>query len=109
MEQLLDPTTILPTIAGFLHVQPSTLLFWIVALNIGGRAIARRIPSDATGFWGFVRQSAAILGVEVANRVTSGVTVTDVAKAALLTPPITDKVEAATEVEVPATPAPEKS
>ena len=96
MEQLFDPTTILPTIAGFLHVQPSTLLFWIVALNVGGRAVARRIPNDASGFWGFVRQSAAILGVEVQSRITAGVTVTDVAKQALGTQPITDKVAAAT-------------
>jgi len=96
MEQLLDPTTILPTIAGMLHVQPSTLLFWFFVLNVGGRALARRIPDDATGFWGFVRQSAKILGVEVQSRVTSGVTINDVAKQAMTTQPIADKVEAAT-------------
>lgn len=93
----MDPMSLIPAIAERLHVAPASLVFWIVAVNVAGRAIARRIPDDATGFWGFVRQSAAILGVEVASRVTSGVTVQDVAKASLDTQPITAKVEAATE------------
>ena len=92
----MDIVSILPDIAARLHIAPATLLFWLVTLNVAARAVARRIPDDATGFWGFVRQSAKILGVEVSSRVTSGVTVADVAKASLETRPITDKVEAAT-------------
>jgi len=95
----MDIVSIVPEIAARLHIAPSTLVFWLFVLNISARAIARRIPNDATGFWGFVRQSAAILGVEVQSRLTSGVTVTDVAKAALVTPPITQKVETATVTE----------
>jgi len=96
----MDIVSIIPEIAARLHVAPSTLVFWLFAINLAARGIARRIPNDATGFWGFVRQSAAILGVEVQSRVTSGVTVADVAKAALVTPPITGKVEAATATDV---------
>jgi len=91
-----DPATLIPMIAAKLHINPASLVFWLFVLNIAARGLARRIPNDATGFWGFVRQSAAILGVEVQSRVTSGVTVAAVAKASLETRPITDKVEAAT-------------
>ncbi len=87
-----DLSTLIPTIAEHLHIAPSQLLFYLFVLNIAGRAIARRIPDDATGFWGFVRQSAAIFGVEIASRVTGNTTVADVAKASLATPPIPEKV-----------------
>jgi hypothetical protein len=40
-----------------------------------------------------VRKVAALIGVYVGSRVTTGVTVKDVAKAALDTPPITRKAE----------------
>jgi hypothetical protein len=97
----MDLSTIVPTAAGLLHVTPATLVFWLFVINVAARGLARRIPNDATGFWGFVRQSAAIVGVEVANRVTNDVTVNDVAKAAVTTPPIKQKVEADTGATVP--------
>lgn len=100
----MDPMSLIPAIAARLHVAPASLVFWIFVANIAARGIARRIPDDATGFWGFVRQSAAILGVEVASRVTSGVTVQDVAKASLDTQPITGKVEATTDTTIAADP-----
>lgn len=90
----MDPMALIPEIAKRLHVAPSSLVFWVFAINIAARAIARRIPNDATGFWGFVRQTATILGVEVASRVTSGVTVGDVAKASLKVPPIPQQLAA---------------
>lgn len=92
----MDPFTMIPEIAKHLGIAPSTLVFWIVVVNVASRAISRRIPDDAVGFWGGVRQLTAILGAEVASRVTSGVTVKDVAKQAMLTDPITAKVAAAT-------------
>lgn len=92
----MDPFTMIPQIAAAIGIAPSTLVFWIVVVNVASRAITRRIPDDAVGFWGFVRQLTAILGAEVASRVTAGVTVKDVAKQAMGTQPITDKVAAAT-------------
>jgi hypothetical protein len=92
----MDPFTMIPEIAAHLGIAPSTLVFWIVVINVASRAISRRIPDDAVGFWGGVRQLTAILGAEVASRVTSGVTVKDVAKQAMATDPITAKVAAAT-------------
>lgn len=88
----MDLMTFLPELAARLHVAPASLVFWLFVLSTAARGIARRIPNDATGFWGFVRQSAAILGVEVASRVTTGVTVADVAKASLQVPPIPEKL-----------------
>lgn len=92
----MDFTMYVPQIAAALHIAPSTLVLLIVLINIGSRALTRRIPDDAVGFWGGVRQLTAILGAEVASRITSGVTLKDVAKGAMGTRPITDKVAAAT-------------
>jgi hypothetical protein len=92
----MDPFTMIPQIAAAIGIAPSTLVFWVFVINVGSRAVTRRIPDDAVGFWGFVRQLTAILGAEVASRVTSGVTVKDVAKQALGTQPITDRVAEAT-------------
>lgn len=100
----MDPFNMIPDLAQTLGIPQGTLLFLIFALVI----VSRAIPDDATGFAAFVRQLTAIVAVEVSPRLTSGVTVKDVAKAALATPPITDKVEAATDVEVPVPAATEK-
>lgn len=84
-----------PDLARLLGIQPSTLvllIFVIVQLaNLG----ARLIPNDATGFWGGVRKVCAFVGLYVSSRVTGGVTVNDVTGAALKTPAIERKVEAA--------------
>lgn len=85
-----------PELAKFLHLQPSTLVLFIVVLNIACRAITRAIPDDAVGWLGAVRRATAVIAAEVDAKVTSGVTVKDVARASLATPPITDKVADAT-------------
>lgn len=92
----MDFFSIIPGIAEHLGVAPSALVFWVLVINVVSRVVARRIPDDAVGFWGFVRQLAAILGAEVSSRVTEGVTVKDVVKQTMATPPITEKVAAAT-------------
>ena len=93
----MDFGSIVTQAAALVHMQPSTLLFWLLVINQGSRVAARRIPDNATGFWGFMRQTFAVLGTEVDSKLTADTTVKDVAKAALETPPIPEKVEAAAE------------
>lgn len=89
----MDFISILPEAARLLNVQPSVLLFWLFIIVQAARAVSRSIPDTATGFAGFVRRLTAIVGVEVPTKVAPGVTVKDVAKAALATPPIPETVE----------------
>ena len=89
----MDISNLAPEIAKLFGVQPSTLVLLIMIITTAANAGARLIPSDATGFLGGLRKVCSIVGVYVQNRVTSGVTVTDVAKAALDTQPITGKAK----------------
>ena len=59
------------TVVGFLPVI-------VIGLNVLGRAI----PDDKTGVLGIVRKFAKIGGLYISNRVSSGVSVNDVAKVA---------------------------
>lgn len=90
----MDLLNLLPEIASRLGLAPSSLLFWLVVLSTVANAVSRRIPDDATGALGVVRDVASVLGVHVATRIAPGVTVQDVTKAALKTPPIPEKVAA---------------
>lgn len=69
-----------PNLAAFFHLAPETLLAWILVLCTVANIIGRIIPDDATGVLGAVRDVCKALGLYVANRVSSGVTVNDVAK-----------------------------
>ena len=71
---------ILPDAAAFLHVQPATLLFYLAFIVTSSNIATRVIPDDATGWRHNVRVVAAIVGMYVPNRVSSGITVNDVAK-----------------------------
>jgi hypothetical protein len=64
-------------------VPQGTLLLFLFLLVKGANVTARLIPDDATGWQGTVRKIAALIGLYVSSRVTSGVTVTDAAKAAI--------------------------
>jgi hypothetical protein len=75
-------------------IQPSTLLLFIMIIGGAANAGARLIPQDAVGFLGSVRKVCAVIGIYIPSRVTSGVSVTDVAQAALKTPPIPQQVDA---------------
>jgi hypothetical protein len=87
----MDISTLATQIGAVFGLQPSTLLLFIMisAANVG----ARLIPNDATGALGVLRQICSIIGLYVSSRVSSGVSVNDVAAAALKTPPIPEKVE----------------
>lgn len=90
----------IPMIASHLGLAPATMVFLIFCVNQGAKIIGRLIPNDAIGWQGTLRNLCAIIGADPSSRVTSGVTVQDVAAASLTTPPITEKVEAATDVPI---------
>jgi hypothetical protein len=93
----MDISALAPDLGKLLGINPSTLVLLLFIANVAARAATRSIPNDATGFWAFVRQICAIIGVEVSSKITSGVSVADVAAASLKTgaadaPPVTDKL-----------------
>jgi hypothetical protein len=81
-------------LGALLGVQPSTLVLYIMIVGTLANVTARLIPDTATGTLAGVRRVASIIGAYVPTRIAPGVTVNDVAKAALDTPPIPQKVEA---------------
>ncbi len=93
----MDLSDIATQIANLFGVKASTLLLFIMIIGTAANAGARLIPDNAVGFWGAVRKVCSIIGVYIPSRVSPGVTVNDVAAAALKTPPIPQKVEAAAE------------
>lgn len=76
---------LIPDIAGWLNIQPSTLLLYLIILSTGANVISRIIPDDVTGFWGQVRRVCTIIGAYTPNRVTRGITVNDVARSIVTT------------------------
>lgn len=101
----MDLGNLAPDLAKLFGVQPSTLVLLLIIVNRVAAAAARSIPNDAVGFWGFVRQLCAILGTEVASKVTKGVTVGDAARAVIETPALAKRIADAKEGE-PVKPAP---
>lgn len=79
----MDLEYLMPIIARQIGIEPTTLLFYaglIVALS---NALARFIPSDATGWKGTVRFIASFIGFNVSNRISGNITTSDVAKLVL--------------------------
>jgi hypothetical protein len=72
--------SLIPNVAGWLGVEPSTALLIfgvsVTACNLIGRAI----PDDKTGVLGTVRDVCKWVGLYAPNRITSGVNVNDVAR-----------------------------
>lgn len=83
-----------PQIATLLGVTPETLILLIIIVGTVSNLGAKLIPQSATGWLGAVRKVCAVLGAYVPSRIAPGVTVHDVAKAALETPPIPQQVAA---------------
>lgn len=52
-------------------------------LALASRVIARLIPDDKTGFLGLIRKVTRVIGIDVSNRITAGVSINDVSKASL--------------------------
>lgn len=100
----MDLSMLAPDLAKLIGVQPSTLVLLLFIANRAAAAAARSIPNDAVGFWGFVRQLCAIVGTEVASKVTKGITVGDAAKAAIQTPQVAQNLH--NPAAAPVTPSP---
>jgi hypothetical protein len=71
----------IPNIAAWLGLDPATVLLLLTILVTVCNLAARLIPDTATGWLGGIRKVAKIVGMFVPNRVASGITVNDVAKA----------------------------
>lgn len=50
---------------------------------LAARLVARFIPDDKTGFLGLVRKVSRVVGLDLSNRISSGVSQNDVAKATM--------------------------
>jgi hypothetical protein len=74
---------VVETIARALGLEGASLLATLAVISLVARLIGKRIPDDKTGWVGFVRDAAKIIGLYTSNRVTSGVSVTDVSKVLL--------------------------
>lgn len=72
---------LIPPLAQALGVEPASALLFlgvaVTACNLAGRLI----PDDATGVLGGVRKVCKAVGLFFPNRISSGVSVDDVAKA----------------------------
>lgn len=90
----MDISNIAAQIGQIFGLQPSTLVLLLFLVTTAANVGARLIPNDATGALGVLRKVCSIVGVYVSSRVTSGVTVNDVASAAATTPPIDTKAQA---------------
>jgi hypothetical protein len=93
----MDIANLIPEIAKQLGIAPSTLAVLIFLAIKGADALARYIPSDATGWLGAVRKICKFIGINVSNRITSGVTATDAARVSLGLAPVDAKVDVETQ------------
>jgi len=62
-----------------LGLEGTSLLVLLIFVSMICQVVARLIPEDATGWRNVVRVIASIVGLHVANRITGGVTVSDIA------------------------------
>lgn len=78
-----DIANFVPLIAQLLGLAPTTLLFGIFLVNQGAKVLGRVIPNDKKGVLGVVRKVSKILGADPSSKITSGVSVQDIAKASI--------------------------
>lgn len=74
---------LIPNLAGFLHVEPASLLLFISLLVAGCNVAGRMIPDDARGPLGVVRSICKLVGLYTANRVATGITVNDITRSVI--------------------------
>lgn len=70
----------IPNIAAWLKLDPATVLFLFLVIKTGANVASRLIPDTSTGWLGYARKLASIIGIDVSKRVAPGVTVNEVAK-----------------------------
>lgn len=71
---------LIPNLAGWLNVQPATLLLYLTVFCTVSNLIGRLIPDDKLGILGRIRDVAKVLGIYASNRVSTGITTGDVVK-----------------------------
>lgn len=71
---------LIPDLAGWLNVEPATLLLYIGVFCTLCNITSRLIPDDSTGALGYLQRICRILGAHVENRVAPGVKTVDVVK-----------------------------
>lgn len=72
--------SLIPNIAEWLNVEPSTVLLMAGIGIMVANLIGRLIPDTAEGWLGSLRDLAKVVGAYVPNRVAKGVTVNDVTR-----------------------------
>lgn len=77
---------LIPPIAQWLGIEPATLLLLLGMLVSAANITSRLIPDDTPGWLGIVRKVAKVIGLYVSPRITSGVSLADVAKASVGVP-----------------------
>jgi hypothetical protein len=82
-----DLENLVPLAAKVVGVSPSTLLLALGLLHLAAKVTARLIPDDKTGILGSIRKAAGVIGVEPSSRITDGVSIKDVATAAIAAVP----------------------
>lgn len=75
MDQIL---LLLPKLLG---LDPATFAVYLVILVTVANIVSKVIPESTTGWLGYVRKVASILGIALANRITPNVSSKDIAKA----------------------------
>jgi hypothetical protein len=71
---------IIDQIAGMIGLTDTQLGVTLLALSLVSGVVSRIIPDDQTGVLGIVRKLASVIGLQVSNRITKGVTVNDTAR-----------------------------
>lgn len=71
---------LIPDLAGFLKIDPATLLLYVGMICTACNIVGRLIPDDKTGPLGTIRDICKMIGFYAPNRVASGISVNDVAR-----------------------------
>lgn len=93
MEQLI---LLIPNLLG---IDPEQFALWVIVLVTVANVISKVIPESTTGWLGYVRKVASILGIALANRITPNVSTKDIAKAVAAGIPDRKVKEAAEQLE----------
>lgn len=70
----------IPNVAAFLGVDPATALFLVTVIVVVSNLISKFIPDDKTGVLGVIRKITTFVGIAASNRISSGLTVNEIAK-----------------------------
>lgn len=84
----------------------TSLIVTLLLISFVCQTVGKIIPEDATGWKGVVRKVCKVVGIYVSNRITSGVSTADVARATLSTGAVPVGAAQNPPAETPASPPP---